>query len=69
MQLTVRINAATRFNEVMYRRIVNGESLPRAVVLARQALHFEEPDGASWYVPTLTIRARDPGPLYLFDSS
>jgi outer membrane protein assembly factor BamB/tetratricopeptide (TPR) repeat protein len=68
MQLTVRIDAATRFNEVMYRHIVNGESLQRAVVLARQALHFEEPDGASWYVPTLTIRARDPGPLYLFDS-
>jgi outer membrane protein assembly factor BamB len=66
MQLTVRTAAATRFSEVMYRALARGESLQRAVVQARQALYVEETDAASWYVPTLTIRARDPGPLYFF---
>jgi len=65
MQLTVRATAATRFSEVMYRALARGDSVQRAVVQARQALYVEEADAASWYVPTLTIRARDPGPLYL----
>jgi outer membrane protein assembly factor BamB len=66
MQLTVRAAAATRFSEVMYRTLARGESLQRAVIQARQALFVEEQEGASWYVPTVTIRARDPGPLFLF---
>jgi CHAT domain-containing protein len=65
MQLTVRADAATRFAEVIYRGLARGESVQRAVAQARQALYFEEEDGASWYVPTLTIRARDTGPLRL----
>jgi len=65
MQLTVRATAAARFSEVLYRALARGESVQRAVVQARQALYIEEADAASWYVPTLTIRARDPGPLYL----
>jgi len=66
MQLTVRTTAATRFSEVMYSALARGESVQRAVVQARHALYVEEADAASWYVPTLTIRARDSGPLYLF---
>ena len=68
MQLTVRTGAATRFSEVLYRSLARGESLQRAVVRARQALYVEEQDGASWYVPTVTIRTREPGPLYLFET-
>lgn len=68
MQLSVRQSAAIRFSEVMYRGLARGEPLQRAVVQARQALYIEDTDGASWYVPTLTIRTRDLGPLYLFGS-
>lgn len=66
MQLTVRATAVIRFSEVMYSALARGESLQRAVVQARQALYVEEEEGVSWYVPTVTIRARNPGPLYLF---
>lgn len=66
MQLTMRIAAATRFAGVVYRSLARGESLQRAVSLARQALYVEDDDGASWYVPTLTIRTRKIGPLYIF---
>src|SRR4051812_10418464 len=65
MQLTVRVAAATRFAGVVYRSLARGVSVQRAVSQARQALFVEESDGASWYVPTLTIRARDTGPLRL----
>ncbi len=68
MQLTVRVAAAIRFAEELYGALGRGESLQRAVSLGRQVLYSEERDGASWYVPTLTVRARDPGPLYLFES-
>jgi nucleoside phosphorylase len=65
MQLTVRVAAATRFAGVVYRSLARGESVQQAVNRARQALYVEESDGASWYVATLTIRARDTGPLHL----
>ncbi|NTU84464.1 MAG: CHAT domain-containing protein, partial [Chloroflexales bacterium] len=67
MQLTVRVAAAIRFAEELYGALARGASLQQAVSLGRQVLYSEERDGASWYVPTLTIRARDPGPLYLFE--
>jgi tetratricopeptide (TPR) repeat protein len=65
MQLAFRVAAATRFAGVVYRSLARGESVQDAVGRARQALYVEESDGASWYVPTLTIRARDTGPLRL----
>lgn len=65
MQLTVRVKSATRFAGIVYRFLARGESLQHAVNLARQALYFETTDRANWYVPTLTIRARDTGPFYL----
>jgi CHAT domain len=65
MQLTVRIDAATRFAGIAYRALAQGDSVQFAVSQARQALYTEASDGASWYVPTLTIRARDTGPLHL----
>src|SRR4051812_23653321 len=65
MQLSVRVAAATRFAGVVYKGLARGDSVQRAVSQARQALYVEEGDGASWYVPTLTIRARDTGPLRL----
>jgi CHAT domain-containing protein len=65
MQLTVRVAAATRFAGVVYRVLAQGASVQRAVSLARQALYVEEDDGASWYVPTLTLRTRDRGALHL----
>lgn len=65
MQLTVRLAAATRFAERLYTALARGESLQTAVSLGRQALYTEEADGASWYVPTLTIRSSKPEPLFL----
>jgi CheY-like chemotaxis protein len=66
MQLTVRIDSATRFAEVFYDEVLNkGRSLQEAVARGRQVLFAETPDGASWYVPTLYIRSRDPQPVYL----
>jgi hypothetical protein len=65
MQLTVRISAATRFSEVFYKELARGRSLQAAVAEARRSLYFIEDDGASWYVPTLYIRTREQGPVYL----
>ncbi|MBC8077019.1 MAG: CHAT domain-containing protein, partial [Chloroflexales bacterium] len=65
MQLSMRTTAAARFTEKVYRSLARGESLQEAVSIGRQALYSEAEDGASWYVPTLTIRSRDTGPLRL----
>jgi hypothetical protein len=66
MQLTVRTDAATRFAEVFYEELLGrGCSLQEAVARGRQVLFTETPDGASWYVPTLYIRSREPQPVYL----
>ena len=68
MQLTIRINAATRFSEVFYEEIARGRSLQAAVAEARRSLYAIEADGASWYVPTLYIRTREQKPVYLVQS-
>ncbi|MBC8076796.1 MAG: CHAT domain-containing protein [Chloroflexales bacterium] len=66
MQLSVRIDAATRFSEVFYDELLRKRrSLQQAVAEGRQTLYFEEADGASWYVPTLYIRGREQKPVYL----
>jgi hypothetical protein len=65
MQLTVQADAGTRFAGVVYRNLARGASIQDAVNQARQALFVEDDEGISWYVPTLTIRARDTGPLRL----
>lgn len=65
MQLTVRNDAATRFAQVFYEQLLHrGHSLQEAVARGRQVLFSETTDGASWYVPTLYIRARTAQPLY-----
>lgn len=65
MQLTVRITAAIRFQEVFYEELTRGQSLQSAVSEARRSLYVIESDGASWYVPTLYIRTREQKPVYL----
>ena len=66
MQLTVRIDAATRFAEVFYDELlVRYRSLQQAVALGRQSLFSEFPVDSSWYVPTLYIRSREPRPFHL----
>jgi hypothetical protein len=67
MQVSCRIDAATRFAGIIYRALARGDSIQRAVDQARQALYVEEIDGASWYVPTLLIRSRAIGPLHLVE--
>ncbi len=58
-QLSVRIDAATRFSEVFYDQLLGQRrSLQAAVARARQVLFTEVQDGTSWYVPTLYLRAR-----------
>jgi hypothetical protein len=65
MQLTIRIQAATRFSEVFYEEIARGRSLQAAVAEARRAVYLDEEDSASWHVPTLYIRTREQRPVYL----
>jgi CheY-like chemotaxis protein len=66
MQLTVRIDAATRFAEVFYDQLLGQRrSLQAAVARARRVLFTEAPDGTSWYVPTLYLRSREPRSFYL----
>ncbi|MBC8077407.1 MAG: CHAT domain-containing protein, partial [Chloroflexales bacterium] len=66
MQLWVNPDAAARFREVFYDELLRkGRSLQEAVAKGRETLFLEEVDGASWYAPTLTIRTREPAPLYL----
>ena len=65
MQLTVQAAAAQRFCQLMYRSLVGGEPLQVAVGKARQGLFFEEANSSSWFVPSLTIRTRAPGPFFL----
>lgn len=62
MQLTVSDKAATRFAAVVYRSLARGDSIQRAVSQGRQALYV---DDSSWFVPTLTIRSRNTGPIHL----
>lgn len=63
MQLTVRIDAATRFSRVFYNELLGKRaSIQQSVAVARQILFSE---GASWYVPTLYIRSREQKPFYL----
>ncbi len=65
MQQTVRITIATRVSSVIYRALVAGASLQRAVSQARQVLYVEEPDQRSWAVPTLYIRSHQIDAAYL----
>lgn len=66
MQLSVRISAATRFAEVFYSEALGRKrSLQDAVTTARNNLFSEEPDSASWFVPTLYIRGLEQKPVYL----
>jgi len=65
MQLTVKVDAAVRFSEVLYAALARDEPLQRAVSRARQALFVEDPDSGSWYVPTLTINSAGSEPFHL----
>jgi hypothetical protein len=65
MQFTVRAEAAARMAAVIYGALATGRSVQEGLALARQVLYAEEPDRVSWYVPTLYIRARKSGPIYL----
>jgi hypothetical protein len=65
MQLTIRQDAAARAGAAIYRAVAAGRSAQHAVALARQALYVEEPDGVSWYVPVVYVRAREAGPVFI----
>ncbi|NTU80758.1 MAG: CHAT domain-containing protein [Chloroflexales bacterium] len=67
MQLTVRQSAANRATGVIYEDLAAGRSLQAAVAAARLALYTGEDSGASWYVPTLYMRARGEGPAQLIE--
>lgn len=67
MQLMVRIPSAIRFAEILYSELSRGSSLHNAVSRGRDVLYTEGygSEDESWYVPTLTVRTRDAGPIYL----
>jgi hypothetical protein len=65
MQLTVRNEAAARMSAMLYAELAAGRSVQVALWAARMALYTEEPDGASWYVPALYMRAREDGEAQL----
>lgn len=56
MQLPVSIKAASRFHHSFYGDLVRGRSVLEAVDRARRAMRALAP--LSWYVPTVTLRAR-----------
>jgi hypothetical protein len=58
MQFTLEHEAEARFAEVMYTWLARGESLGRAVTLARQALYIEYGEQGYWYCPVLYLRSR-----------
>jgi len=65
MQLSLPMAASALFAETLYQELARGVCLQEAVATARQTLYVEDARGASWYVPTLTIRSRDSAPIYL----
>jgi len=65
MQLGVRVTAALRACDAIYSALAEGLSAQAAVGRARDELYVLEQDRASWYVPTLYVRTREPGPVYL----
>lgn len=67
MQLTVRGEAAARLSALLYAELAAGRSVQAALWAARLALFIEEPDGASWYVPALYVRAREDEEVMLFE--
>jgi hypothetical protein len=68
MQVSVRIEAATRFSELFYDEIlVRRRSLQEAVAIGRQSLFVEEEETNSWYVPTLYMRGREQRPLHMLE--
>ena len=67
MQLQLRTEAAYQLTGSFYRQLAQGQSAQKALYAARSQLYSTESDGASWFVPVLYIRSRDPGPVYLID--
>lgn len=65
MQLSVRAAAASRMSAIIYQALAGGRSVGEAIAFARRALFVEERDRVSWFVPTLYVRARGGGPIYL----
>lgn len=66
MQLTIRTPAiANTAAPIFYRKLAEYQSVQQAVTAIRQALHSDEQEGVSWYVPVLYLRQVKPEPLYL----
>jgi hypothetical protein len=65
MQLGIRVGAALRASGAIYSALADGLSVQAAVGRARDELYVAESDRASWYVPTLYIRSREPGAVYV----
>lgn len=66
MQLTIRTPAiANTAAPIFYRKLAEYQSVQMAVTAIRQALHTDEQDGVSWYVPVLYLNRRNPKPLLL----
>lgn len=65
MQLGVSVDGALRASEAIYSAIARGLSVQAAVGRARDELYVAESARSSWYVPTLYVRTREPGPIFL----
>ena len=66
MQMTVRTPAiAHTIVPIFYHKLATYQSIQQAVTSVRQALHTDEQDGVSWYIPTLYLRQKEPEPLPL----
>src|SRR5205807_7895540 len=66
MQLTIRTPAiANTAAPIFYRKLAEFQSVQQAVTAIRQALHVDEQDGVSWYIPVLYLNQRDSKPLFL----
>jgi hypothetical protein len=66
MQLTIRTPAiANTAAPIFYQKLAKYQSVQQAVTAIRQALHADEQDAVSWFIPVLYLNQKDPKPLFL----
>lgn len=68
MQLTMQVQAATRFSSIFYEEVAQGRSVQAAVATARRSLYVDQKN-VNWYVPTLYRRTRERAPMSVIPKS
>ncbi len=70
MQLTIQMAAVANVAvPIFYQQLIKNKSVQQAVAAVRQVLYAGEPDGMSWYVPTLYVHQPTQEPFVLLSPS